>query len=201
MALSPVCDKPFAWCDTETTGLDEFDNDIIDIAIIRVGADGAEQVFESKVQIARPENAHARALEVNGYTPEKWASAATIQEVFAEIHGRRLLEDCILAGQNIGFDARFINATFKRLGYRTRVDYHLYDTVTLALEHLKPWLTSVSLVPVCTALGIPTAGAHGALADCRMAMKVHQVLTTATPEDKARWVTEIPARLAAFPRA
>jgi DNA polymerase III epsilon subunit-like protein len=195
----PLRQRPFAWCDTETTGLNPDQNDILDIAIVRVMPDGTEEVFEAKVQMDRPENAHPKALEVNGYTPEKWAGARTAAEVFGEIHERGLLRDCILAGQNVGFDAAFINATFKRLGIKARVDYHLFDTVTLALEHLLPYLeNSVSLVPVCVALGIPTEGAHGAMADCRMAMAVHRVLTTATPADKERWATEIPARLAAW---
>jgi len=196
MALLPVSDKPFVWCDTETTGLDPENNDILDIAIIRVRPDGSETVFSSKVKMARPENAHPKALEVNGYTPEKWADAPTVEEVFWEIHRRGLLQDCILAGQNIGFDAGFINATFQRIGIKTRVDYHMYDTVTIALAYLKPYLKSVSLTTVCTALGIPTEGAHGALADCRMAMEVNRVLLGATPQEREAWATQIPLRLA-----
>lgn len=193
----PLRQRPFAWCDTETTGLDPDLNEILDIAIVRVHPNGTEEVFEAKVKMEHPESAHPKALEVNGYTEEKWAGARTAAEVFGEIHNRGLLRDCILAGQNVGFDAAFINTTFKRLGIKTRVDYHLFDTVTLALEHLLPYLdASVSLVPVCVALGIPTEGAHGAMADCRMAMAVHQKLTKATPEERERWATEIPARLA-----
>ena len=198
MAMLPVCDKHLVWTDCETTGLDEFDNDILDIAIVRVLHDGTEEVFESKVQMARPENAHPKALAVNGYTEERWANARPAAEVFQEIHDRGLLQDCILAGQNVGFDARFVNATFRRLGIKSRVDYHMFDTVTLALEHLKPYIQSVSLVPVCIALGIPVDGAHGAMADVRMAMAVHKVLTTATPGEKALWPSVIPARLAAW---
>lgn len=202
MAFIPVSAKPFTWCDTETSGLDPQQNDILDIAIIRVEDGGTgrvlERLYEAKVKMARPENAHPKALEVNGYTEEKWAGARSVAEVFQEIHDLKILQDCILAGQNIGFDAGFINATYKRLGIDARVDYHLYDTVTLALAHLKPYLKSVSLVPVCVALGIPTKGAHGALADCRMAMAVNRILTTATAEERAAWATVIPARLAAW---
>lgn len=198
MAFTPVSDKPFAWLDTETTGLDENLNDVLDIAIIRVELDGTETVFTSKIKMERPENAHPKALEVNGYTPEGWEGARSVQEVFQEIHDRKLLQDCILAGQNVGFDAKFVNATFKRLGIDARVDYHLYDTVTVALMFLKPYLKSVSLVPVCIALGLPIDNAHTAMADCRMAMRVNQVLTMASPEERAEWPTVIPARLAAW---
>lgn len=198
MAFIPVSDKPLVWVDTETTGLNEFDNDILDIAIIRVERDGTETVFTSKVKMERPENASPKALEVNGYTAEAWANARSVQDVFQEIHDRKLLQDCILAGHNVQFDARFINATFKRLGIDARVDYHLYDTVTVALVFLKSYLKSVSLVPVCAALGIPTDDAHTAMADCRMAMRVNEVLTTSTYEEHQERVRGVPARLAVW---
>jgi DNA polymerase III subunit epsilon len=195
MAFLPICDKPFAWCDTETTGLDPNQNEIIDIAIVRVELDGSETVFESKVRMDRPDKAHPKALEVNGYTEEKWAGAPSSDEVFREICQRGLLQDCIIAGHNVTFDIRFIEATLKRLGLVSSLYSLPYDTMTLAVEHLKPHIKSVSLVNVCKALGIPTEGAHGAMADCRMAQRVHQVLTSATPDEKARWASEIPARM------
>ena len=198
MAFIPVRNKPFTWVDTETSDLDPDNGDILEIAIVRLDQSkpGVEVVYESKIKMERPENAHPKALEVNGYTEEKWAGARPVAEVMQEIHDLGLLQDCILAGHNVGFDAGFINKTFKRLGIKARVDYHLYDTVTLALEHLGTWVDSVSLVPVCKALGISTEGAHGAMADVRMAMAVHKALTTATPEQRAAWAVDVPVRLA-----
>ena len=196
--MRPVSEKPFVWIDTETSGLDPLVNEVIEIAIVRMNCDGTETILSSKVRMEHPENAHPRALEVNGYSAEAWEGAPSQADLFQIIHDRGLLQDCILAGQNVGFDAAFINATFKRLGIDARVDYHLYDTVTLALRDLKPWLRSVSLVPVCVALGIPTEGAHTALADCRMAQAVDHILTTATPAQRAEWPHIVPARLAAY---
>lgn len=190
---TPICNKPFAWVDVETTGLDPDANDIIEIAIVRVDPDG-EKVFHEKIAMERPENAHPKALEVNGYTPEKWKDAKPAVLIFPQVAD--LLTDCILAGQNTRFDAGFLNATFKRLGLDVRADYHLYDTSTLAMEHLKPWLESVSLVPVCKALGIPTNGAHTAMADVRMAMAVDQKLRRATWLQRLWWRFTIPRRLA-----
>ena len=198
MSFIPVSQKPMTWVDCETTGLDEHHNDVIDIAIIRVERDGTETVFSAKVKMERPENAHPKALEVNGYTPEAWANARSAQEVFQEIHDRKLLQDCILAGHNVQFDARFINATFKRLGIDARVDYHLYDTVTVALVFLKPYIKSVSLVAVCAALGIPFDNAHTAIADCRMAMQVHELLTGGTYEELAVRIQGVSARIAVW---
>lgn len=201
--LVPVRDKPLTWVDVETSDLDPDNGDILEVAIVRLDPCnlGVKVVYESKIKMERPENAHPKALEVNGYTEEKWAGARPAAVVMREIHELKLLQDCILAGHHVSFDAGFLNKTFKRLGIQARVDYHLFDTVTLALEHLHPWVDSVSLVSVCIALGLPTVGAHGAMADVRMAMAVHKTLTMATPEQRAAWATEVPTRLAAWEAA
>lgn len=189
----PVSMKPFAWVDVETTGLDPDHNDILEIAIVRLDPDG-EKILHEKLVMERPENAHPKALEVNGYTAEKWVDAKPAVEVFPRVI--ELLSDCIIAGQNTRFDVGFINATCKRLGFDARVDYHLYDTCTLALEHLKPWMESISLVPVCKALGIPTDDAHSAMGDVRMAMAVDRKLRRATWLHRLWWNFVIPRRLA-----
>ena len=198
MTYIPLYDKPLVWVDTETTGLDPQNNDIIEIAIIKTLPSGNEISWHTKIKMERPESAHPKALAVNGYTDEGWADAVDPATIWRELADTGLLENCILAGHNVGFDADFINATFVRHGIKLRVDYHKYDTVTLALEHLKPWLKSASLVSVCGALGIPTDGAHGAMADVRMAMEVNRVLTTATTQEKMRRVADVPARIAAW---
>lgn len=203
MAFVPVHRKPFVWVDTETTGLDENRHDIIDIAIIRVNPDGAETVFASKVKMDRPENAEPGALVVNGYTEAAWEGAPSSKEVFESLRDRGFFENCLIAGQNVGFDIRFIKATAARVGVALpALDYHNYDTVTLALAFLKPYLVSASLEAVAYALDIPFSGeAHTALADCRMAMDVHTRLTTATDAERAAWAVTVPPRVAAFEAA
>jgi len=203
MAFIPVYRLPFVWLDTETTGLDEVENDIIEIAAIRIMPDGSEWLNESKVKMERPDNAHPKALEINGYTEEAWADAADPAVFWQKVADNGMLSDCIIAGQNVKFDTGFLNATFKRHGVMVkgkpyRVDYHVYDTCTLAIEHLHPWLSSVSLTPVCVALGIPVENAHRAMADVRLAMAVNMHLKRATNTQQAEWARLIPARLEAW---
>jgi|SaaInlLV_10m_DNA_2_1039722.scaffolds.fasta_scaffold03217_2 DNA polymerase III subunit epsilon len=203
MAFTPIYLKPFTWLDTETTGLDENENDIIEIAAVRLNLDGTESVSESKVKMERPDNAHPKALEVNGYTEEAWKDAEDPAVFWQKVADSGMLSDCIVAGQNVKFDTGFLNATFKRHGVTVkgkpyRVDYHVYDTCTLAIEHLYPWLSSVSLTPVCVALGIPVNNAHTALADVRLAMAVDKELKRATNAQQAEWARVIPARLEAW---
>lgn len=174
MAVTPLPLKPVVWTDTETSGLDPQTHDILSIAITRPKDDGGEIVYTRKLKLARPENASPKALAINGYTPEGWADADNPRDVFQEIADLKLFDDCIIAGQNVRFDVGFLEASFKRYGIRYNIGYHLYDTVTLALLVLKPYVQSVSLVPTCVALGIPVANAHDALVDLRLAQRVDQ---------------------------
>jgi len=200
---SPVSQKPFAWVDVETTGLDENHHDIIEVTIIRVepmsvdgwGATEIEKVFSTKIKMARPENAHPKALEVNGYTENLWRYARDPKEVWQAIVDEGLLDDCIIAGQNPRFDAKFINATLKRYGFDTRIDYHLYDTATLALEHLKPYVHSVSLTALCVALAIPVRSAHTSFDDVHRTMLVDKILRRAGWVKRMYWKLVIPRRL------
>jgi len=203
LAYTPLHDKPFVWLDTETTGLNPNLNDIIEIAIIRVENDGSEKVMHLFINVERPDNARPRALEINGYTPEKWAERGALDgaEAWRQIAESGILEEAIIAGQNVRFDAAFINASFERHGIESRMDYHLYDTCTLALEHLRPWVTSISLVPLCVALGVPVVDAHTALADTRMTMAVGEKLARANDNDREDWGLVVPVRLAAWKKA
>ena len=197
----PVSSKPLVWLDTETTGLDEQLNDIIEIAIVRFDRAGVEQILEAKLKMERPENAHPKALEVNGYTEEAWADAEDPAEFWLRVKKEGWLDECIVAGQNVKFDTGFLNATFKRHGIKYRVDYHVFDTCVLTLEHMHEVMDSISLVPTCVALGIPVTDAHSALADVRMAQAVYKILHRVGDEMRARLQSQAPQRLAAWATA
>lgn len=183
----PLKTKALCWVDVETTGLDAEHNEVIEIAIIRIEPDGQETEYHRKLKMERPENAHPKALKVNGYTEEAWFGAKTQSEVWNEIVRFGFFKDAIVAGQNVRFDTGFITASLNRhVENPPRIDYHLLDTCVLALHYLTQYgISSVSLVPTCEFLGIPTDGAHTALADVRMAIEVNNVLT------RAGWLTHL----------
>lgn len=189
---TPVYAKAFAWVDVETTGLDPTVAEILEIAIVRVALDGSEKTFHSKIKPDYIEKAHPKALEVNGYTEEAWADAPSQSEVWNKIVRLGLLADCIIAGQNVRFDVGFIEAALAEyVESKPRIGYHLYDTVTLAIEHLAPLgIESVSLTSpngVCVFLGIPIEGAHTAMGDIRMTMEVDRRLRRSTWLHRMWW--------------
>src|SRR6478609_11686186 len=92
--------------DTETTGLDPVLNEVLSIGIQVCDAATFEVVAEREWYI-RPEcieTASEKALEVNGYTPEKWTSAGARPgtEVFAEV--AEWMTKGVFAGHNCPFD-------------------------------------------------------------------------------------------------
>lgn len=177
MAAKALRDKALVFLDTETTGLDPIENDIIEFAAIRISGT-TEYRYQVKIKMERPENAHPKALEVNGYTEEAWVAARTLPEVLPEIVD--LLKDAIVIGHNPDFDMNFIKAACKRHGIDARLPYQLIDTTTLAFEHLGPaGLTSLSLVNVCKFLGISTDGAHTAMHDVLACREVYTRLSRA----------------------
>jgi DNA polymerase III epsilon subunit-like protein len=172
MALMKLCDKPRAFVDTETTGLDPIVNEIIEFAAIK-----GDQILTMKIKPRRLHLAQARALAVNGYNEADWADAMDITEAAPKIIA--FLRDTVFVAHNTAFDAGFIEAFLREARIAERFSYHSVDTTALAYEHLVPkGLESLSLKPVCEFLGIPPEPTvHRALAGARACKAVYEKLT------------------------
>lgn len=145
-----VHQKPRAYVDVETTGLDPTCHEIIEFAALKDNGDR----LTTKISPDRIDQASPQALKVNGYTPQMWEDAPSLEEVAPDIS--EFLTDCVIIGHNIRFDMAFIETSLRSIGIQERLDYHVVDTVTLAYEHLVPLgLESLSLRNVCKFLGIP----------------------------------------------
>jgi DNA polymerase-3 subunit epsilon len=200
-----LIDRPRAYIDVETTGLDPSRHEVIDVAIVfdvdvvrradppswtrhlsRQEPDVA--VWHSRIRPERIEAADPKALEVNGYTPEAWADAPTADRVVDTVVDLLVESRAVFVGHNVTFDRDFLAAFVRRQGRTARLGYHTVDTVTLCYEHLVPCgLTSLSLDNVRRFMGIPTHGSHAALKDALDAREVYRRLTRATVLDRALW--------------
>jgi len=181
-------DRPLVFVDVETTGLDPHKHEILEVAAVLAYPDGdTPSFYEAKIKPERIEDAHPKALEVNGYTEEAWASARPLSMVLPELVA--FMEGAVIGGQNTRFDVGFINASIKRLSMDLRIDYHLVDVATLAYEHLVPLgLGSLSLFNICKFIGIPPEPrVHQALNGAERARDVYYALHQATWVDRFRW--------------
>lgn len=185
--MYPLRKRTLAFIDVETTGLDAAHHEVIEYAIILEDRWSGTQEYSGRVIPQFIERASPKALEVNGYTPEKWRDALPAEVVAPHI--ANLLKDTVLIGHNVRFDAGFISEMLKRAGVEARIDYHLVDTVTLAWEHLAPLgLKSLSLKNVCKFIGAePEQEPHGALGGARKCREVYHILLRANWLKRLMW--------------
>jgi DNA polymerase III epsilon subunit-like protein len=167
--------------DTETTGLDLFNHEIIDIAAVQYEFSNNDLTLllsrEHKVKPKHIEKASEVALKINGYTKRKWKKAINIEEFLPEL--KQIIEKSdFLVGQNLIFDYRFINKAFDQANME-RPKYPMYfDTKWMAdqLVHDKK-LKRSSLDFLCEHYQIKFEGrAHTALADVLRTADLFKVL-------------------------
>jgi DNA polymerase III epsilon subunit-like protein len=174
-------DKPLAFIDTETTGLDPSIHEIIEIAIIKdpplSEKDPAKRaVSERWTTIVRPKNMSAAdpaAMLINRLTEEELESdeAMLFEDLAVDVN--KALFGCVIIGKNVAFDLAFLQSAFKRARRDTGIDLfiefdnrHYVDITSLAFTHLVPLgLESLSLQAICKFLDIENDEEHRALGD------------------------------------
>lgn len=176
--------------DTETTGLIPSQGEIIEFAAIKTNVRGEEpEELYIKIRPKYLENPPPgaqvdleewkagvqRALKINGYDANNWVSSMSIEQALPFIV--EFLKDCVVAGQNVGFDITFLEEELKRAKIEARLPYHKVDLATLAYTHLVPkGLMRLNLISICEFLKISTDGAHTAIADVRMTKLAYDMI-------------------------
>ena len=180
--------------DTETGGLQP-QHPTIQLAAISVDDQFNELGYFEKKIAFREDACDPEALALNSYSRDAWKGASSEQDVvaaFAAFLNQYKSVQCIskrtgnpymvarLAGHNAAsFDGPRLKALFEK--YKTFLPAHpiVLDTLQLALwRFMKAGKTPASykLADLCQACGIPSEGAHDALADCRMTLELMRVL-------------------------
>ena len=166
--------KARVFFDTETTGLNAGEQEILSVGIVRIETDGTRRVFSSKVKPVRLEKAQPKALEMNAYNDEEWADAPIFADVADEIVG--MLRGTVVIGHNVKFDLAFLDAELKIAGKRGFFRNEV-DTMTIAYEHLSPLgLEKLALDKIRDFLGWSKDGAHTALFDAETCERLYNLL-------------------------
>ena len=173
--------------DLETTGLDPHYHDIIEIAIqpLDEAFEPSSDIppFVARIRARRPQNASARAMEVNGL-------ALNDGDEYHEFLARLLawleeyrIEKIQMLGQNADFDRSFIEANIPELG-RMLGHRDIRDSQRLACAYNdlvrmktgKPAFERLGLSDLRKALGIEGSQEHRALDDAIDAARVYKAL-------------------------
>lgn len=176
--------------DTEATGLDISVHEMIQLGIIEMELKESGDLrilkeHEYKFAPKRLDKADKKALELNGFSQERWAGArrdiSSILPVLDEIWQN----SDFLLGQNLIFDLRYITKAYHQLGlirpvYPKYIDTKYMGSVLVSEGFLK----NSSMDNMCNFFKIKFKGkAHDALTDCRRTIDVWQQLHKYTNEE------------------
>ncbi|MCU0414180.1 MAG: 3'-5' exonuclease [Ignavibacteriaceae bacterium] len=172
--------KKVLYFDTETTGLDEKQNDIIQIAGIIVIYGVVQEEFEFKVQPFNYDNISQEALDIHGYNveqlktfPEPGEIYLRVIDIFSKYIDKYNKEDKFTpAGYNVEFDLRFLQQFFQKnndVYFGSWVNWKKIDPLPLLyyLDYCNRInLPNYKLATVCQHFEIELK-AHDALGDIR----------------------------------
>lgn len=134
--------RPLAFIDLETTGINLSTDRIVEIAIVKLLADGSRKVYRKLVNPEMP--IPAGSSEVHGITDEMVKDAPTFKKIAGEI--KQFLDSCDLGGYNSNrFDVPLLMEEFLRVGVeldmkgRKMVDvqkvFHMMEQRTLGAAY------------------------------------------------------------------
>jgi DNA polymerase-3 subunit epsilon len=159
-------DRPMVVFDTETTGTNARSDRIIEIACVKVHPDGRRESWVRRInpRMAIP----AASTAIHGIRDSDVVSEADFGGIARELAA--FLDGCDLAGYNMaGFDLPILRIEFLRAGVQFEItNRRLLDAQRIFFSY-EPRHLSAAARFYCKA---EHAGAHGALADAEMTLRV-----------------------------
>ncbi len=111
--------------DLETTGLSPYENEIIEIAMLRVRSGSVQQIFQTLVH---PEHRISRFItNLTGISNEMVETSPAIEDVIGDAF--QFLGEDLIVGHNVSFDLRFLSAAWGK--------GKLFSCESYSLENLK----------------------------------------------------------------
>jgi DNA polymerase-3 subunit epsilon len=158
--------RPLVFLDVETTGVDPYNDRIVEIAMVRFTPGAARHTLEMRFNPERPIPPAATAI--HGIRDEDVANCATFAFAAERIAG--YIHQVDLAGFGIAhFDLPFLVAEFERAGWNfTMADRKIIDALTL-FHRLEPRDLAAAVRRYC---GCEHTGAHTARQDAKAAALV-----------------------------
>lgn len=176
--MTPLAEMKLCLLDLETTGLDEQQHEIIEFGVIIYDpvTDTILKEWEKKVAPQHIETAQEAALKINGYANNPALYTGKLKPALIKINS--LAKDCMIVGQNIEFDLRFLRKNMADHDIKPSFTHrNKIDLLALAWPvMLKTDKTRLGLADLCDHFGIPNIGLHTALPDCRRGLEVYKCL-------------------------
>ena len=167
--------KMYVVLDTETTGLYSNRHEMIAYCGIKLDKNLNEiGRLHIKIKPINISQADPDALQINGYTQNKWRNAKEPQEAAHLI--ANFMRDCIPVAHNWPFDRSFILAHLNKYANGRKILRRGIDTVSLSSAVLLPMgYKSVSMQKIADLFGWPTQ-THDALDDTLYCVQLFRLL-------------------------
>ena len=175
--MKKLSDYKLCIADLETTGLDENDHEILEFGAIIYdpSTDIILNEWEKKVAPQHIETASSYALKINGYNNNPKLYNGSLKSGLIKFNS--IARGCIMVGQNIPFDLKFLYKNMKDYSIRPEFERRFLDTMVLAWPVVHNTdIPGLSLEKLCDYFGISNVGAHSALADCHRTLGVYRCL-------------------------
>lgn len=134
--------RPIAFIDLETTGVNISTDRIVEIAIVKIGVDGTKQVKRKLINpmIAIPKS----SSDIHGITDEMVKDAPTFKDAANEL--KQFMDNCDIGGYNSNrFDIPMLLEEFLRIGMDFNIDgrkmvdvqkvFHMMEQRTLSAAY------------------------------------------------------------------
>lgn len=151
-----IFDRPIAFTDVETTGLDASRHEIIELGLVVIDQKTLSIIDALDLKIAPEhiETASPKALEINGYAPADWEGATSLDAAMRAYSDKTA--EAMFSAHNITFDWAFISTAFTKTGTSNHMDYHRLDLLTMAWFALRNrGAEKLNLNAVAKFLGVP----------------------------------------------
>lgn len=176
--MSKFSELKLCFADLETTGLDENVHEIIELGALIYDPveDRVVDQWEKKVAPRNIETAHPKALQINGYINNPESYTGSLKSALIKFNS--ISKDCIIIGQNIEFDLRFLRKYMDEFDIKPSFTHrNKLDLMAVAWPIIKNTdIAGLGLADFCNHFGVTNVGAHTALADCYRAFEVYRCL-------------------------
>jgi len=174
--------KKLIFIDTETTGLNPDNHEIIELGAIVAEYDPEtkmlveKEIIDLKIKPEHIETAEAIALRINGYNEADWIFAVDLKSAMQKL--QKVSEGGIMIAHNMAFDYLFLEHAFRKTGVENKMHYHKIDTISVAFAKLGGVddIGKYSMYALCDRFGIKNQKAHSAYSDTRALFELFQKL-------------------------
>ena len=168
--------KPIAFIDLETTGISITNDRIIEIAIVKIAADGSRLVKRKLINPGMPIPAGSTA--VHGITDEMVKDAPSFKQVANEC--KQFMDHCDIGGYNSNrFDIPMLIEEFLRAGIEFSTEGRKFVDVQKIFHKMEERTLSAAYKFYCQKI---LEGAHSAEADAQATYEILEAQVTRYPQ-------------------